>query len=383
MPTFQATISTPTVRPPSDHATVGLTADNGECMPQGYDPLDLVFNSLKSPAELRGIQILTGRNNLKKLFSFCCVGRRFREFRLDARVIPGSKLVMLSRWELPVARRAREPTSWHLSFHEQNTERLFWGPDRTPGYHRISRYHFGGLAMMVKSDVSAALPWEGCYTGCHTSGPSSATSDNHGDGAGSEGDVRKDESLGMGSEDDLDDHMSLDSFSFYATPQYDAPSTFAPPRTLSSGVTVIPTPYPHPPQGHLISLKTRQTFRREPRGIRHFPQADEAFSMVFFGQIGSLYLAHHRGGEFEEDMLEYQLGRGVLADMEKGYAGVLTKVRDMLSWVYECTLRRGSVGIVFSGGEVQCFGKKAGEVEGRLSAESWEVLGESGVLGSI
>jgi len=349
-------------------------------MPKGYDPLDLVFNSLKSPAELDGVQILTGRNNLKKLFSVCCGSRRFHDFRLDARVIPGSRLVMLSRWELPAALRGREPQSWHLAFHEQNTLRLFEGSDRTPGYHRILRYNFGGLLMMVKCDVSAAVPWDGCNPndGDGTRASVAGKTD-EGDDTGEEEDKCRSRGDWKIDQDDLDDLMSLDSFSFYRDPGTNDAVFSGPPRRLSSGVNMVPTPFPHPPQGHLISLKTRQTYPGAPRGIRHLSQADAAFSMVFFGQIGNVYLAHHWDGEFETQMLEYRLGEGTLADMERGHAGTIRKVRDVLKWIYDSTLEHGSVGVVFSGGQVRCFAKRDADVDGALSEESWEVIRQSGI----
>lgn len=121
-------------------------------------PLDPVFHSLLNPRDLRDVKILTGRNNLKKLFCFCAPDSDRDAFRIDATVLPGTELVMLHQWDTPQASRPREPSHHHLAFHEDNTLRIYRGSDRTPGCHRIVKYVYGGLTMMVVFDVGAALP---------------------------------------------------------------------------------------------------------------------------------------------------------------------------------------------------------------------------------
>ena len=306
-------------------------------------------------------------------------------FRIDARVVPNTSLVVLSRWEKPQRRAGREPANWHLSFHEANTLCVHAGSDRTPGCHRVIKYAFGGLRLMVKSDVGAALPWDGLHPvsdGCIM-------------------DARPVARLGHEAEDiwgaeNEEDTMSIDTdVNTVETTQTHDPYSFSihdlktalPPRTLSSGISIIPSPIPHPPQGHLISLKTREQPSDSPYlqlgKINHLP---EVFAGLFFGQIHHLYLGVHLGGQFKETDQRYIMGQGTLAILEKQYEGTIRRVREVLGWMLRVTRKYGRVGFVGWNGEIVAYQK--GKVErGRedaggekFSEETWRVIKRSGIV---
>lgn len=78
-----------------------------------------------------------------------------RGFRIDAQ-LAGSGTVLLSRWET----RTREqglPTSYGFNFEEASTTPAA-GCEGSTSHHRIVKYNFGGLSMIVRFEVDAFIP---------------------------------------------------------------------------------------------------------------------------------------------------------------------------------------------------------------------------------
>lgn len=351
--------------------------DNAASVPEGYDPLEPVFQALNSPAELRDVQILTGRSNLKKLFAFCLAtsNPRYAErpLRINASVLPGTDLVILHRWEPPRASEPREPSNWHLAYHEANTVEIFRGAERTSGCHRVVKYKWGGMGMMVKSDVGAGLPWPGLEVVLDdTSSYASETDDEEEE------------------DDEEDDTMSIDttltSYTTFTpsladtaireTQRYFALSAK---KTLSSGITVIPTIIPPPPQGHLISLKTRQVDSSplHPLDLGSINHIAEVYAGMFFAQIPTLHLARHSMGTFAPEDQKFLLGQGELGKLGERFDGTMRMVRKIAVWMVRTTKKMGQCGFVAVNGEVRAY--KWVDGPKKLSEESWDVIRQAGI----
>lgn len=282
-------------------------------------------------------------------------------------------MVLLHRWESPRRSEARLPVNWHLSFHETNTREVFEGADRTPGCHRIVKYKWGVMGLMVKSDVGAALPWPGLEA-MNEPTPLDYM------------DAQEDE--------DDDDRMSVDtSIESLATftPSVsgladDIENTkrlfvFSAKKTMSSGITVIPTIIPPPPQGHLISLKTRHVDSdlglRIPLKLDEISHIAEVFAGMYFAQIPTLHLFRHKNGVFAEEDQRYLMGRGELGDLAVKYQRILSVVRAILGWIVDTTKKQGKCSFVGMDGEIRAYEWEEGPK--KLSDEAWDVIRQAGL----
>ncbi|KAI0354854.1 hypothetical protein OH77DRAFT_1404162 [Trametes cingulata] len=107
----------------------------------------------------RTIDIVTDRNGLRKLMrwlqhSDSSFGEPLKEFRIDLQ-LGGNKTVLMHRWEKRCREIATPPKSGcGISFERQTTSPAP-GCQRSTGHHRIVRYEFGGLKMVVRFEVDA------------------------------------------------------------------------------------------------------------------------------------------------------------------------------------------------------------------------------------
>ncbi|KIM82257.1 hypothetical protein PILCRDRAFT_71145 [Piloderma croceum F 1598] len=100
------------------------------------------------------VDFVTDRSNLRKLMRWID-GYAGRAFRIDAQ-LAGNGTVLLSRWET----RTREqglPTSYGFNFEGASTTPAA-GCEGTTSHHRIVKYNFGGLSMIVRFEVDAFIP---------------------------------------------------------------------------------------------------------------------------------------------------------------------------------------------------------------------------------
>ena len=232
---------------------------------------------------------MTSRNNLVKLFA---IFTSPEEFRIDCHLVEG--VVVLDRWDPP--HELREPESWHLSYYELVTERSMRGADRTPGCHRVIRYTFGGLAILVKGDIDAYLPV---------------------------------------SKKDLD------------TPTY---------RTSkSSGITVHRTSLIPPDQESLVSIKTRHLPTLLPPAITQITHFPKVLAQLLFSQIPHLHIAYHDQGNFSiSPPINHATSDPEIQEAIKEHEKVLRKVAGMLR-VIVAERRKAHLAIVGREGKIEVW----------------------------
>ncbi|KAI0738902.1 hypothetical protein C8Q80DRAFT_1112906 [Daedaleopsis nitida] len=108
------------------------------------------------------VDVVTDRNGLRKLMRWLQHDRTtseepLKEFRIDLQ-LGGRKTVLMHRWEKRTRENAEPPrTGCGFNFEREST-RPAAGCERGTGHHRIVRYDFGGLKMVVRFEVDACIP---------------------------------------------------------------------------------------------------------------------------------------------------------------------------------------------------------------------------------
>ncbi|KAK1922896.1 hypothetical protein DB88DRAFT_321769 [Papiliotrema laurentii] len=147
-------------------------------------------------------------------------------------------------------------------------------------------------------------------------------------------------------------------------------------RMTSSGIRIVPGPAQHPPQAHLISLKTRIAPLAQAQDLSKVNHVEEVYAGLLFGQIPNLCLARHQGGTFAPDIQRFHLGAGALSDLDVKYDQVVRRVRHVLGWLVNITRNHRKVGFVGHCGRITAFVLEK-EVD-QLSIEAWKTLHQSG-----
>ncbi|KAG9128482.1 hypothetical protein FRC07_009705 [Ceratobasidium sp. 392] len=120
------------------------------------------------------IDIVTDRNNLRKLMRFICANgpnrdprrHRNREFRIDTQLAPNGKTLILVRYDENIIDNSTQFRGYGHSFEEAattthppivavNQNSTVLSRLKASGYHRIIRYDFLGLRFMVRFEVDA------------------------------------------------------------------------------------------------------------------------------------------------------------------------------------------------------------------------------------
>lgn len=123
-------------------------------------PLEPAFRALFTlhpTFDLNSIDFVTDRNNLRKLFRFACGNPQFiHDFKFYIEVI--NKTVLVTRWEKRAANFVGrgEFRGFGHSFEKEFTK-YTKGLEGTTGHHRVAKYRFGGLNMMVRFSTDAFL----------------------------------------------------------------------------------------------------------------------------------------------------------------------------------------------------------------------------------
>ncbi|RPB29209.1 hypothetical protein L211DRAFT_833071 [Terfezia boudieri ATCC MYA-4762] len=107
--------------------------------------------------DLNPIDIVTDRNNLRKLFRFVCGNQKFmHEFKFYVEVI--NRTVLVTRWEKRAANvvAGGEFRGFGHTFEKEFTK-YTKGLEGSTGHHRVAKYKFGGLNMMVRFTAEAFL----------------------------------------------------------------------------------------------------------------------------------------------------------------------------------------------------------------------------------
>jgi len=113
-----------------------------------------IFHSLDSPADMYGVELITDRNSLRKIYGLYTPDAIYgkKAFRIDAQKI--GNVVIFSRWEDPEATRPKAPHPFCFSKSPElvTIEQQLEG---AVSCHRLVRYEFGGIAMMVRFELDA------------------------------------------------------------------------------------------------------------------------------------------------------------------------------------------------------------------------------------
>ncbi|EEB91657.1 hypothetical protein MPER_09952 [Moniliophthora perniciosa FA553] len=105
------------------------------------------------PFNWSSIDIVTDRNGLRKLLRWIRGGTDVRDFRIDLQL--AGKTVLFNRWEKQTKEQMPGYT-YGFNFEKVNTKQR-GDCERSTGHHRIVKYDFGGIKMVVRFEVDACL----------------------------------------------------------------------------------------------------------------------------------------------------------------------------------------------------------------------------------
>lgn len=293
--------------------------DAAALLPENLSTLEPTFLCLATPSALEDVDLVTGRNSLRKFWAALDPGYsdHSRPFRIDLVTVGG--LLLLDRFEPVDSHRSRVPSGYHLAYHEAVTRPVLDGSDRTPGCIRVIKYSFGGLRMMVKFDVGAFLP---SCSGIGDEHKESRTEQNEYDtvsrstaGPIDRGTYVPDQDLnGVG---DPMDGLDFDD------PVYNGQS-----------IAVCHTRLVPPPQARLVSIKTKS--HHHPCDRAHY------FPQMYFAQIARLHYARHAQGDFSKHPVEvYDL---LDVRQQALVQDTIDRMAAMLRWLVELVKEHGGEG---------------------------------------
>ncbi|KAI0783481.1 hypothetical protein C8Q75DRAFT_810811 [Abortiporus biennis] len=99
------------------------------------------------------VDFVTDRNSLRKLLRW--VSGENQEFRIDIQ-LAGIKTVLFTRFEQRVLATSAGGTGYGYNFEKESTTEVP-GCEETTGYHRVVKYDFDGLTLVVRFEVDACL----------------------------------------------------------------------------------------------------------------------------------------------------------------------------------------------------------------------------------
>lgn len=290
-------------------------------IPHQLSRFEPIFHALDSPTDLGGVQLITDRNSLRKIYGLYTPDRMCgpKPFRIDAQKI--GNVILLTRWEDPENRIGVMPERycWSKSYHlATSRHRLQWGNS----CHRILRYEFGGIEIMVRFELDSSV--------------ANATLDGHGDGSPDNTTTKND-----------DDLLPLPT----AT-------------EIKAGITIHRTPYPSPPLSSFIEKKTRST-----KGELDYV---DIYGQFVFSQTPHLYVARHTSGYFST-LEKISLGQGKLRDIAKATEVMTGQAAGIIRAMMDCVGEFGECSFVWKGegSNVEVW---KGEEEVGLSEEAMEML---------
>jgi len=269
------------------------------------------------------VDFVTDRNSIRKLLSWIQADdRKAQPFRIDTQ-LAGKGTVLLNRWE----KRTKEASGhWPINFQRESTY-------RAPGYeniptvshHRIVKYDFGGLNMVVRFSVDACIPPTGVSTPAPQRPPASA---------------------------DVDNLSSMLSSMGVASSvlKIDGDASTAELDVIRATISVVP-------QSSLIEITTRSE-----RNAARYNWAD-TYPQLYFSQTQHRFLAVHNQGNFTEvrkraldDPEMKRIEARLQSDFKKlGYA--LQAIQDLVVEHGE----RGRLSLVFEDNILRVFGRKTQE----------------------
>jgi hypothetical protein len=232
--------------------------DHGARLAKNISRTEPIFHALDSPADMYGIELITDRNSLRKIYGLFTPDAMYgpKPFRIDAQQI--GNVVIFSRWEDPEMKPPKAPHPYcHSKSHElASMEQQLEG---AVSCHRMVRYEIGGIAMMVRFELDAVTEAVPTVSRKGVSGTGNGT-------------------------DSLAVAMRGTSVKVTLLP--------LPAHTeLKAGITIHRTPYPSPPLSSFIEKKTRSA-----KGDLDYV---DIYGQLVFSQTPHLHVARHNRGDFK------------------------------------------------------------------------------------
>ena len=282
----------------------GSLAENAyHCLPH-LSPWEPIFHAVDDAQDLRQLDIITDRGNLRKLFRLA-LGDYLpksqsskRVWRFDAEVVGST--VILHRWE---TRSKRTPypldkNGFGVAYHLAKTSSVESNErtDVVTATQGLVRYRFGGLNLLVRFDIDTVLPEDPAAPG------------------------------------------------------------LAPTPLFSSGAiktsSLVVKRYSCPPISHerLLHIATRCL-----DGDR--PEDDSEFTgQLVFSQTPQFGIARHRAGDFSEgDVTRYRLDKPPLNHRVAAFDWVLRRVAGLLRQIVDAVRQREDLAFVCEKGKLSMY----------------------------
>lgn len=273
-------------------------------------PLFKSVDALGKTVDWPAIDFVTDRNGLRKLSRWIS-GGDVKDFRIDME-LAGEHTILLNRWEAQT-RTTFLGKSYGFGF-EQATTAAVPGCEKSTGHHRIVKFKFFGLNMVVRYEVDACLP--------------SASPKKHASRASQ-----------SSNPDDLADALAgLNITSSkpantlaVALPLSPQASSASPPllRIVHAGA--------EQPQESIIELTTRS------ENYIHKLNWAEIFPQLYLSQTPHFYTGVHSAGRFFEVREQRLDGLEMVSQREKAETG-LRKLGKVLKMIQEIVVKHGKAG---------------------------------------
>ncbi|KAF9223146.1 hypothetical protein BS17DRAFT_782437 [Gyrodon lividus] len=288
--------------------------DQNAARMQGHSPLLPLFvaiDNMNIQFRYDDLDLVTDRNNLRKLLRFVTGAKDEKDFRIDIDL--AGKTCLLTRRE---EKNAETIVGFRGFGHEYETAATTAtrGCENATGHHRIVSYDFGGLKVLLRFEVDA------CVVG--------------------------------GTNDD----EFLESFSALniETPGVVTKSPALTPIAPSALSVKFTMPRTLTPQGNMVEIKTRASHRALD-WIEIYPQ-------LYLSQTPYLYVAKHERGNFQT-VEKTQLNGATMRPYAKQAEASMGKLKILLGQILEVVRKEGNnvpLSLVCRGGELVLYKRAAG-----------------------
>ncbi|KAH8109765.1 hypothetical protein DFH11DRAFT_1515202 [Phellopilus nigrolimitatus] len=260
-------------------------------------PLVVAVDYLNPTFDFSSIDIVTDRNNLRKLLRWVGDGIE-RDFRIDLQ-LAGASTVLFTRCDLQPLEFDSGRLGYGRNF-EKYTTKLLAGCEKSTGHHRVITYDYGGLTLMLRFEVDACLHFD------------------------SETQTRQDSGLykrPIKSVDPDDLASALENLSI-------GPDNKV--NVIPAGILVA--------QSSLIEMTTRNG-----KHLQNGIDWQEYFPQLFISQTPHHYLGVHESGQFRR-VEAHALKDDVLSGQQRTQQKAYDKLRALLEKIREMVIARGEKG---------------------------------------
>ncbi|KAF8417924.1 geranylgeranyl pyrophosphate synthetase [Tirmania nivea] len=307
------------VRP--DHGLVFVDQNAYQHPNIPLEPLLQALYITKPSFDLNKVQIITDRNNLRKLFEVVC-GEKHRDFEIAVEIVNNTAL--FTRLEQCTSELiGRQEFRGYGHEFEKEFTKYPSSVNGSTGHHRIVSYSFGGLNMVVRFEADGALPPARNPVGITKGTP-----------ARSSGLILPD----------------LSSLSLEGRPPRTTPASSGHGTPASTSRLAVMKAGELVPQDRILEIKTRAEHRAI--GI------PECMPQLWFSDTRNLFIGLHNRGTFRT-INKYQVDEKMTSQWEKLHERQLGQLVDLLGKII--AIAKGSTGRT-----------KVRGVQGRVTLEEWQ-----------